>query len=187
MVTTMDIVIGTFIVGGVITGWKRGLVFQLIGLLMLIVSFVAGAYLRVPIGAIIGAIWTTLPPSYAEMLGYAFAFVGVFIVGNIVVGRLYGKTALAGVSEMADQVLGAILGGVVGALLVSAGIAILDTFYGQPNQLGQTAAGIFILKYFHDTLAVSWLADVLRATTVPIMLNVLGPIIPTDIKVPGLK
>ena len=121
------------------------------------------------------------------MLGYAFAFVGVFIAGNIVVGRLYGKTVLAGVSEMADQVLGAILGGVVGALLVSAGIAILDTFYGQPNQLGQTAAGIFILKYFHDTLAVSWLADVLRATTVPIMLDVLGPIIPTDIKVPGLK
>jgi uncharacterized membrane protein required for colicin V production len=187
MVTTMDIVIGTFIVGGAFTGWRRGLVFQLNGLLMLIVSFVAGAYLRVPIGDIIAKIWTTLPPSYAEMLGYAFAFAFVFIVGNIVVGRLYGTTQLAGVSEMADKVMGAILGGVVGALLVSAGIAILDTFYGQPNQIGKTAEGIFLLKFFHDGLADSWLADVLRATTVPIMLEVLGPVIPRDIKVPGLK
>ncbi len=186
MVTTMDIVIGTFIVGGAFTGWRRGLVFQLIGLLMLIVAFVAGAYLRVPIGALIDRVWTTLPPAYAEMLGYAVAFVVVFIAGNIVIGRLYGTVQLAGVSEMADQVLGAILGGVVGALLVSAGIAILDTFYGQSNQLGRTAAGIFLLKYFHDGLANSWLADVLRSTTVPIMLTILGPIIPSDIKVPGI-
>jgi membrane protein required for colicin V production len=187
MVNTMDIVLGTFLVGGVFTGWRSGLVFQLIGLLMLIVGFVAGAYLRGPVGAFIGTIWTTLPDSYAEMLGYAVAFIVVFTVGNLVVGRLYGKFELAGVSEMADKLMGATLGGVVAALLASAAIAILDTFYGQPNQLGKTAEGIFILQYFHDGLKASWVADVLRATTVPIMLAVLGPIIPKDIGLPFLK
>jgi uncharacterized membrane protein required for colicin V production len=187
MVNTMDIVLGTFIVGGALTGWRSGLVFQLIGLLMLVVAFVAGAYLRGPVGAVIDAVWTTLPASYGEMLGYAVAFLFVFTIGNLIVGRLYGKFELAGVSAMADQVIGAALGGVVAALLASAAIAILDTFYGQPSQLGRTAAGIVILQYFHDGLKVSWVADILRATTVPIMLTILGPIIPKDIGLPFLK
>ena len=186
MVTSMDLVIGSFIIGGVFVGWRSGLVAQLIGLLMFLVAFVAGAYLREPIGKIVGAVWTTLPASYAEMVGYGIAFLVVFIVGNILVNRLYGQVRLAGVSQLADQALGAAIGGVVAALLVSAAIAILDTFYGQPNQLGRTAAGIFLLEYVHDGLKDSWVADVLRATTVPIMLTILGPIIPKDISLPFL-
>jgi membrane protein required for colicin V production len=185
-VDTMDLILGTFIVGGVFVGWRSGLVRQVIGLIMLLVAFVAGAYLRGPVGAIVERIWTTLPKGYAEMVGYAIAFTAVFIIGNIVVGRLYGKTVLVGVSQMADSVIGAILGGLVAILIASSAIAILDTFYGQPNLLGKTAEGIFFLKFYHDGLAHSWIADALRATTVPIMLTILGPLIPKDIKIPFL-
>lgn len=187
MVTSMDLILGSFIVGGVFVGWRSGLVAQLIGLLMFLVAFVAGAYLREPVGKVVAAVWTTLPPAYAEMVGYAIAFLVVFIVGNIVVGRLYGQVRLAGVSQMADQAMGAVIGGFVAALLASGAIAILDTFYGQPNQLGRTAAGIFLLEYFHDGLKDSWIAGVLRATTVPIMLTILGPLIPKDISLPFLE
>lgn len=183
----MDLIIGTFVVGSTITGWRSGMVRQIIGLVMLLVAFVAGAYLRGPVGAIVAGLWTTLPEKYGEMVGYAIAFVAVFIIGNIVVGKLYGQTQLTGVSAMTDQAIGAVLGGLVAILIASSAIAILDTFYGQPNLLGKTAEGIFFLKFFHDGLESSWIADALRSTTVPIMLTILGPIIPKDIKLPFLK
>lgn len=186
MATSMDFILGSFIVGGVFVGWRSGLVAQLIGLLMFLVAFVAGAYLREPIGKLVAAVWTTLPPAYAEMVGYGIAFLIVFIVGNIVLGRLYGTVRLAGVSQMADRAMGAIIGAFVAALLASAAIAILDTFYGQPSQLGRTAAGIFLLGYLHDGLKDSWIADMLRTTTVPVMLTILGPLIPKDISLPFL-
>lgn len=177
----MDIVIASFIVGAVFRGWKTGLVMQLLGLLSMFAAFVAGAYLRVPIGAIVDAIITTLPEGAAEVIGYVIAFVVVFLAVNIVLTNLYGHVKLTGISDMADDVAGAAVGGVVAILIVSSAIAILDTFYGQPGRLGETAAALPILTYFHDGLKASWIAGVLRETTVPLMLTILGPIIPDDL------
>lgn len=177
----MDIVIASFIVGAAYRGWRSGLVLQLLGLLSLFVAFVAGAYLRVPIGAIVSSIVTTLPDDAAQVVGYVIAFVVVFIAVNIVLTKLYGQVRLTGISDMADDVAGAVVGGLVAILIVSAAIAILDTFYGQPGNLGETAAALPILRAVHDALEASWIADVMRETTVPLMLTILGPIIPDDL------
>ena len=49
----MDILLVGFIAGFTFGGWRSGLILRLFGLLFMAISFVLGAYLRVPFGAIV--------------------------------------------------------------------------------------------------------------------------------------
>ena len=177
----VDLLLLGFIAGFLRGGWSSGFVRRLFGLLFLVVSFVAGAYLRGPAGGLVHALLPKVPEQYAGMIGYSVAFSALLLVFNLFSSRILSKVATTGLSQMADKVLGVIFGGLEAILILSAAIVILHTYTAEGSAVG----GITDLGFLHDVrLAVddSTIGRLLEDTTVPIVLAILGPLLPTDIK-----
>jgi len=176
----MDVVLIGFIGGYIVGGWRTGFLRRLAGLGFLALSFVLGAYLRTPIGAILHTIFKDIPESYLAMVGYTIAFAALVIVFNIVTGPVLSKVAVSGLSRTLDQVLGAILGGVEAILIISVAVVILDTYFGPKGTFGGEP-GLGFLKQLTDALNTSTTVQILRETTVPFVLAILGPLLPKDV------
>jgi uncharacterized membrane protein required for colicin V production len=172
-----DLVLLLFIAGFLRGGWSSGFIRRLVGLIFLLVSFVAGAYLRGPAGTLVNTFLPKIPPQYAEMVGYTVAFSALLIVFNLFSGLVLSRIAKTGLARRTDQLLGVVLGGVEAVLIISAGIVILHT-YTDPT------AGTSGLGFLHDIrVAVdgSTIGKLLEDTTVPLVLLILGPLLPKDI------
>ena len=172
-----DLVLLLFIAGFLRGGWSSGFIRRLVGLIFLLVSFVAGAYLRGPAGALVTTFLPKIPSQYAEMVGYTVAFSALLIVFNLFSGLVLKRIAKTGLAHRTDQLLGVVLGGVEAVLIISAAIVILHT-YTDPT------AGTTTLGFLHDIrVAVddSTIGKLLEDTTVPLVLLVLGPLLPKDI------
>jgi hypothetical protein len=163
------------------------------GLVFLALSFVLGAYLREPIGAFIAGLRPDIPEAYGEMIAYVFVF-PVLIAGlHIVTGPVLARVAVDGLTHELDQVLGAVFGLVEAVLILSALIVILDTYLGTKSTL-PADLGLQVVLSWRDALNDSTTAHLLRDTTVPLVLTVLGPLLPADVRsvvpvpvtVPGL-
>jgi uncharacterized membrane protein required for colicin V production len=169
-----------FIAGYVRGGWSTGFLRRLIGLGYLAASFVVGAYLRVPIGNIVSGFFPKMPPAYAEMVGYSVAFAVLVAALNLITGLVLRNVAVGGVSRRLDQALGAVLGGVEAILLISVAIVILDTYFGKGGALA-TDPGLGFLKDLTVALDSSTIGQALINTTVPVVLAILGPLLPKDV------
>jgi uncharacterized membrane protein required for colicin V production len=175
-----DVLLLGFIGGYIKGGWSTGFLRRLAGLGYMALSFVIGAYLRQPIGALIAGIFPQMPPTYADMLGYTIAFTVLVAGANIITGPILSKVAVNGVSRKLDQTLGAVLGGIEALLIISAIIVILDTYFGTFGSLLQDP-GLGFLKTISQALDSSTIGQALIHTTVPFVLAVLGPLLPKDI------
>ena len=175
-----DVLLLGFFAGYIRGGWSTGFLRRLVGLGYMALAFVVGAYLRQPIGAIIAGIFPKMPPSYADMLGYTVAFTVLVTGANLITGPVLKKVAVGGLSRKMDQTLGAVLGGIEAALIISAAIVILDTYFGQTGALA-TDPGLGFMKTLSQALDSSTIGQFLIHTTVPFVLAVLGPLLPKDI------
>lgn len=177
----MDVILVGFIGGYIYAGFRTGFLKRLLGIVFMVISFVVSAYFRVPVGAIASTFFKDIPSDYANLVGYAIAFPAILAALHLASRLVLGKTNVHGVvAESTDKILGAVLGGVEAVLIVSAGIVILDTYFGTASTLGAT----FHAGYLKDlTQAVngSETVKLLRDTTVPFVLAVLGPILPKDV------
>jgi uncharacterized membrane protein required for colicin V production len=177
--------------GFVLGGWRTGFVRRLFGLLFMAASFVLGAYFRAPIGAIVAGIFPDMPRQYADMVGYSAAFTVLVAGSNFFSRTILSKVAVQGVSEFTDKVLGAVLGLVEAALIASAAIVILHTYSAEVATLTKLA-GFGVLKDLAAGIDTSTIGKLLTNTTVPVVLTVLGPLLPSDITslvpktIPGL-
>jgi len=168
--------IGGFAVGGLRTGFLR----SLLGLAFMALAFVAGAYLRHPVGSLAGRFVRDVPATYTDMLGYAIVFLVTLAAAHLIARPLLAHVAAGGLSRVSDQALGALFGALEAALILSAVIVILDTYFGTKSALGQ-AVGPGFLNQVTASLNASATAHLLRNTTVPFVLAVLGPLLPKDI------
>ena len=169
-----------FIGATIFAGWRAGFIRSVLGLAFMVVAFVAGAYLRYPVGALFTTFFKDVPPDYSNLVGYTIVFPVVLAGLHIVSGLLIRKVAMRGVSREVDSLLGAIFGGVEAILILSAAIVIIDTYLGTSTSL-RHALGPGMLKTITDALNGSTTVHLLRDTTVPLVLNVLGPLLPRDI------
>ena len=181
-----DLLLALFIAGYVFGGWRTGLLRRLAGLAFIAIGLIAGAYLREPVGALVAGFFSELPPEYADMVGYAVTFTVIVTALNLVSGPILSRATVGGVSQLTDRTLGAVLGGVEAVLIISAAIVILDTYFGTAGSLGQVP-GLGILTSVSDALGESTIGQFLTKTTVPLVLAILGPLLPEDISsvVPG--
>jgi hypothetical protein len=116
----VDLVLVPFIAAFLRGGWSSGFVRRLAGLIFLVVSFVAGAflfvagaYLRAPAGALVHTLLPKIPEQYADMVGYLVAFSALLIGFNLFSSVILSKVAKTG--PRTDQLLGVLL--VLGPLL----------------------------------------------------------------------
>jgi uncharacterized membrane protein required for colicin V production len=186
-VTDTDLFLALFIVGYVFGGWRTGLLRRLAGLGFIAIALIAGAYLRVPVGALVAGFFKEVPPEYADMVGYAVTFVVIVTALNILSKPILERATIGGLSRMTDRTLGAVLGGVEAVLILSAAIVILDTYFGTDSALGQVP-GFGFLTSISDALDESAIGQFLEQTTVPLVLALLGPLLPKDVTqlIPGV-
>ena len=168
------------IAGFVRGGWSTGFIRRLFGLLFLSVSFVAGAYLRQPVGALIGTVFPDVPDAYRDLVGYGAVF-GVLTFGlNVISKAFVSRFAVGGMSRVMDRALGAVLGSVEAVLILSVGIVILHT-YVTPGSTIEAIANVAVLPDLLNAVDGSTIGVLLEQTTVPIVLRILGPFLPSDI------
>jgi uncharacterized membrane protein required for colicin V production len=176
----MDVLMVGFIGGYIYAGWRTGFLRRLAGLGFLALSFVLGAYLRSPIGALLSGFFTSVPQPYLEMVGYTIAVAALTIVATFVSGPVLSKVAVSGVSKELNAALGAVLGGAEAILILSIVIVILDTYFGPKGQFGGDP-GLGIFKQLAVAIGDSTTGQILRETTVPFVLAILGPLLPRDV------
>ena len=177
----MDIILVGFIAGFIYGGFRSGFLLRLLGIAFMAIAFITSAYIRYPIGAIASHFFPQVPADYADLVGMAIAFPAILVGLHLVSRAVLGKVKVHGlVAESTDKLLGAILGGVEAVLILSAGIVILDTYFGTSGTLGAEFHAGF-LKQLTEAVNSSETVKLLRATTVPFVLAVLGPLLPADI------
>ncbi|MBI3747015.1 MAG: CvpA family protein [Chloroflexi bacterium] len=180
-------IFAAFIAGG----WQSGFVRRLAGLIFMALSFVLGAYLRGPLGALLIGVFPDIPRQYADMVGYTAAFTVLVFGFNLFSRVILSKVAVQGMSKATDKLLGAVFGGIEAALIASAVIVILHTYATEVGALAKLS-GFGILKSVADGIDTSVIGQLLEKTLVPVVLAVLGPLLPQDIKtlvprtIPGL-
>jgi uncharacterized membrane protein required for colicin V production len=177
----VDVLLVGFIGGFIFGGWRSGFLRRLIGIGFMAISFVVSAWFRYPVGAIASTFFKDIPPDYANLVGYTIAFPVVLGALHLGSRMLLGRVSVQGLTKEADQALGALFGGVEAILILSAGIAILDTYFGTSSTLSQQV-GLGALKSLTEALNGSTTVHILRDTTVPFVLTVLGPLLPKDVK-----
>lgn len=177
-----DLVLLLFIGGLVFAGWRSGFLRRLIGLAFMAVSFLASAYLRVPAGSLVHAVLPKIPQAYAEMVGYAVAFPVILVVLNLFAKPILARAPKHGLSAVTDKALGAALGLAEGVLIASAAIVILHTFSAADAGLPSTYIQTGFLKDLQTQVDDSTIGGLLEQTIVPIVLLLLGPFLPKDIK-----
>lgn len=186
-----DLLMLLFIAGLVTAGWRSGFIRRLVGLAFIAVSFLAGAYLRAPAGAIVNTFLPKIPSDYAEMVGYSAAFAVLMVALNLVARPIVARVPQHGLSEATDKALGAVVGFVEAVLIVSAAIVVIHTYSDAFNAVpGFKETGV--LTDIKAQVDDSTIGGILERTLVPIVLTILGPFLPTDIKtvlpqsIPGL-
>lgn len=175
----MDVALVGFIGVSIFGGFRAGLIRSILGLLFMVISFIVGAYLRYPVGALFTTFFKDVPSDYSNLVGYTIVFPVVLAGLHLVSGVLFRKVAVKGITKEIDSGLGALFGGVEAILIISAAIVIVDTYLGT-SQLRHTL-GPGMLKTITDALNGSTTVHLLRDTTVPIILGLLGPLLPKDI------
>jgi uncharacterized membrane protein required for colicin V production len=177
----MDVVLVGFVAAFVFGGWRSGLLRRLIGIGFAVLSFVLGAYLRYPFAAIATTVTKSIPADYANLVGYAIAFPAILGVLHVVSRSLLGRIRIQGITKEVDAGLGALVGGIEAIIILSAAVVVLDAYFGTastPSAL--THAGV--LKDLTAAFNASTTVHLLRDTTVPVALAILGPVLPTDIR-----
>lgn len=176
----MDVVLVAFIGGMIFAGWRTGFLDRLIGIGFMALSFVASAYFRYPVGAFAATFLPDVPSEYVNLVGYTIAF--PVVLGALHLGRhlLLGRIRVQGVTKEMDAALGAVFGGLEAILIVSAAIVILDTYFGTSSTLGAMFPS-GSLKDLAASFNASETVHLLRGTTVPVVLAILGPFLPADV------
>ena len=176
----MDVLLVGFIAGFVYGGWRSGFVRRVVGLALMAVSLVAGAYIRGPAGAVVTAIFPKIPTDYADLVGYTVAFPLILVIAHLIAHPFLKDRKVGAVSEAMNKALGAIFGGIEALLILSAVVVILDTYFATNAASGSTP-GLTFFTQFRASFNASETVQLLRTTTVPLVETILGPLLPKDI------
>ena len=139
--TALDIIVLLLVGGGLVFGWMRGFVGEVLSLAAWIVAIVFLRLLHTPVTAVLEAPVGTR--SGAAVLAFALVFGVTFLIGKLVARRVGGGVRRSVIGPV-DRVLGSGFGalkGLIGAtLLYLGGNLVYDTFYGAAAERPQWMA-----------------------------------------------
>lgn len=176
-----DVIMLGAITGSLLTGFKSGLIRRLAGMVFLGVAFIVGAQVSGLVGGFIQGFFPQVPKAYAGSMGYSVAFTALLIGLNLFSGPILSRVAIRGPSRLIDQLLGALFGVAESVLVISAVIVIVHT-YTDPNNSLSAFTNLTVLSDIRKGIDGSTIGQALSKTTVPVLLTVMGPFLPTDIK-----
>jgi membrane protein required for colicin V production len=130
--TALDIIVLLLVGGGLVFGFIRGFVFEVLSLFAWVAAIVALKLFHTPLTtALAGSIGTG-----SAVLAFALLFGIVFILGRLLARRIGGATKRSVIGPV-DRLLGGGFGalkGLIGATLLYLGAALIyDTVYGRTS------------------------------------------------------
>jgi membrane protein required for colicin V production len=132
--TALDIIVLVLLLAGLVTGWLKGFVGEVLSLSAWIVAIVFLRLLHTPVtNALTGLVGTR---SGAAVLAFVLVFGLVFLAGKFVARRIGGGVKRSVIGPV-DRILGAgfgVLKGLIGATLLYLGANLVyDTIYGRAS------------------------------------------------------
>jgi uncharacterized membrane protein required for colicin V production len=162
-------------------GYVQGVIRQLLGFGVAIVAFLLAANLRAPLGGWFAQYWSGVPTEFSAMFGFGIAFVALVVLGNVLITAFYKKTPVFSTVMRADAILGGLLAFALAMIVFGVVVFVLDSFYlyrGIPISVGDVGW----LRSLHEALDGSAWTALMRATVIPAVVGVLGPLLPEAVR-----
>jgi uncharacterized membrane protein required for colicin V production len=176
-----DLVAVLFLFGMFVLGFVQGAIRRLLGLASMLFAFLLAGQLRAPLGTYLAENWTQFDPQYSVMLAYGGVFAFTTILFSIIIQSFYKHQALFEQTQLADEIIGGVLGILQGVVFIGIMIIVLDTFFEipgipiDPDELG-------ILRSIHDWYDPSATAALFREVLIPAAFAISGPLVPDEVK-----
>jgi uncharacterized membrane protein required for colicin V production len=175
----IDLWLGGMIAGFAFGGFRTGFVRRLASLGFLALSFVAASYLHTIVAGLLVSV-AKVREDNAGLVAFVVTFAAAYIALNLIARPFLSRIAVTGMSRATDRALGLALGLGEGVLLASVAIVIITTYAA--DSLVGAATQLGIVPDLAKALEGSVVARFLTDTTVPLVLAILGPLLPPDIK-----
>jgi len=176
-----DILIAFFVAGFFVVGYIQGTLRRVLGLAIALLSLLVALNLRDPLGAWLAQYWTQLPRQYVYMLAFGGSALTIYLAGSIAAQTFYRKTTLFTKATVVDELVGGVLGALQALLLVGALILVLDSYYHLPG-IPTDPDEIGILRDIYNFYAPSQVAELFRASLIPLFFVLFGWIVPSDLR-----
>ncbi|PSJ39713.1 CvpA family protein [Allosphingosinicella deserti] len=132
--TALDIIVLLLVGGGLVTGWFKGFVGEVLTLAAWIVAIVFLKLLHEPVtNALVGTVGTR---SGAAVLAFALVFGITFLIGKLVARQIGGgvkKSVIGPVDRVLGSGFGALKGLIIATLLYLAANLVYDTIWGRES------------------------------------------------------
>lgn len=175
--TPIDLFIVLSLAGGVFAGFTQGMIRYALNAVVVVVAFVIASQLRAPLFDLLG-FWDAFTPPLREQILFLILFVGLVIIGFVIVRLFYRRTRLPIVRQL-DEVGGAVLGMLFAALCIVFAMVVMDSFFKTASDAAVADAGP--LKGFYDLMNDSILVQFFRDALIPTIGALARPFVPSDI------
>ncbi len=179
--TPADGVLGALVAIAFFVGYTQGVLRQLLGIGIVLVAFIVGAYLRSPVGAWLASNWTWLPVEFAAMIALVASFLALLAVMTLALQVYYPRVLLTSRYGLLDEVAGGVLA-VVALLLVVAVLVLAGDSYYHGVGAVPPAGDVGWLRSLYDAFDGSALVHAMRNGLIPGMLALLGPLLPQAVR-----
>ena len=191
----MDVILVGFVAGMTFAGWRTGFVRRAAGLALHRAVVRRWAHTcEGPFGDLVNHFFPDMPADYAALLGYAFAFPVILALLHVVAHPFLKDRHVGSHDARAGQGAGRDLrlpGSRADPVVI---VVIFDTYFVLGVANGGAAGfnplngpGLSTISGLVAAFNESYTVHLLRQTTVPLVLAVLGPLLPKNISslIPG--
>jgi uncharacterized membrane protein required for colicin V production len=173
------VIIGGFV--GFIIGYIQGVLRRLLGIAVILLSFIVAAQVRAPLGDFLAANWTQWPSEYSAMIGFGFVFLVAAVGSSVLVQVAFHSVPIWPRHPSLEALLGAILGVVEVLIVIGIIFMVMDPYYTN-TAIPPSTNELPFLRGFHDSMGVSASALVYRGTLIPAFLAIAGGLVPDAVK-----
>ncbi len=178
---TTDIFLLIIIVSSLVVGFFWGAARSLMLLAAWILAFLAGAYLKVELGAYLSRYWDNFTPAFNEMAAFGLIYVGLLLAAPILVMIILRGNQHITRLQVLDDAVGAIFAVFVAVLGIAGVIIVLSTFYGADGATISATGGPVWTANLYASLLESNIGEAINERMVPFIGFVLGPILPPEV------
>ena len=176
-----DVLLVVVFAAAILLGALRGSVRQLLALGGWLVTVIMAADLRAPVAEALTSQFPNVSEDHAHMAAFVLAFLVLFGIALVAVQATGIKVQLT-MRPYVDEAVGGAVMLLVAVLAVASVLIALDTYYiGAPP--GEPQIGL--ADALHDALQPSAIAAFLREKVNPVVLGLLSPFLPADVRAAG--
>jgi uncharacterized membrane protein required for colicin V production len=177
----VDIILVLLLGGAFLLGFFQGVIRGLLSIAAWFVAFIVAANLSEPVGDWLNGQWVQFTPEYNRMLAFGIVALLLFAIAEVLIQFGTRNTATLSRYPLLDDVLGGVLGMVLGVLLLAGMIVVLDSFYASTDAVA-TAQDAASTAQLYRTVQDSAISQLVRDSIVPGLGVVLELLIPGHVR-----